>query len=392
MTRLLMHVDLDAFYAAVEQRDQPAWRGLPVVVGAEPGRRGVVATCSYEARRFGVRSAMPIAEAVCRLPPETVYVRPRMGDYAAVSRQVMNALEAISPVIEQVSIDEAYVDVSGLGCLLGPPAAIGARAKAAIREAVSLTASVGIGPNRLIAKLASDFQKPDGLTIVPPEGVQAFLDPMPLTVLRGVGVKTAPHLRALGLATVAELRRLPLAALRRHLGARAGTELYQQARGIADDQVYSATARKSISKETTFGEDVKDIAVLRDTLRWAAQEVGSLARHAGRKGSLVTLKIRLQPFETHTRSRTLAVPTASDREIFRAAWGLFEAKAWAGRPVRLIGVGLSGWREEVALQPDLFAGAPVEPARADERLDATLDAIRERFGPGCIQRGLPRRT
>jgi DNA polymerase-4 len=276
--------------------------------------------------------------------------------------------------------------------LLGPPAAIGARAKAAIREAVSLTASVGIGPNRLIAKLASDFQKPDGLTIVPPEGVQAFLDPMPLTMLRGVGVKTAPHLRALGLATVAELRRLPLAALRRHLGARAGTELYQQARGIADDQVYSATARKSISKETTFGEDVKDIAVLRDTLRWAAQEVGSLARHAGRKGSLVTLKIRLQPFETHTRSHTLAVPTASDREIFRAAWGLFEAKAWAGRPVRLIGVGLSGWREEVALQPDLFACAPVEPARADERLDATLDAIRERFGPGCIQRGLPRRT
>jgi len=222
--------------------------------------------------------------------------------------------------------------------------------------------------------------------------VQAFLDPMPLTVLRGVGVKTAPVLRALGLTTVADVRRLPLAALRRHLGARAGTELYQQARGIADDQVYPATARKSISRETTFGEDVTDAAVLRDTLRWAAQEVGFLARHEGRRGSVVTLKIRLHPFETHTRSRTVAVPTASDREIFRAAWGLFESKGWAGRPVRLIGVGLSGWEVAAGLQPDLFAAAPPEPARADERLDATLDAIRGKSGPAYIRRGLPRRT
>jgi DNA polymerase-4 len=386
-----MHVDLDAFYAAVEQRDRPDWRGLPVVVGAEPGKRGVVATCSYEARRFGVRSAMPMGEAVRRLPSNTVYVRPRMGHYAAVSRRVMAALESISPVIEQVSIDEAYLDVSGLKRLIGLPAVVGARAKAAIREAVSLTASVGIGPNRLIAKLASDFQKPDGLTVVPPEGVQAFLDPMPLTVLRGVGVKTAPQLRAMGLTTVADVRRLPLAELRRQLGARAGTEHYQQAQGIADDHVYPATERKSISKETTFGEDVRDAAVLRDTLRWAAQEVGFLARHAGRKGSVVTLKIRLQPFETHNRSRTLSVPTASDREIFRSAWGLFESTTWAGRPVRLIGVGLSGFEEPEGLQPDLFAAAPAQPARADERLDATLDAIRMKFGQGYIQRGPARR-
>jgi DNA polymerase-4 len=354
-----MHVDLDAFYAAVEQRDRPDWRGLPVVVGAEPGKRGVVATCSYEARRFGVRSAMPMGEAVRRLPSNTVYVRPRMGHYAAVSRRVMAALESISPVIEQVSIDEAYLDVSGLKRLIGLP--------------------------------ASDFQKPDGLTVVPPEGVQAFLDPMPLTVLRGVGVKTAPQLRAMGLTTVADVRRLPLAELRRQLGARAGTEHYQQAQGIADDHVYPATERKSISKETTFGEDVRDAAVLRDTLRWAAQEVGFLARHAGRKGSVVTLKIRLQPFETHNRSRTLSVPTASDREIFRSAWGLFESTTWAGRPVRLIGVGLSGFEEPEGLQPDLFAAAPAQPARADERLDATLDAIRMKFGQGYIQRGPARR-
>ena len=270
MTRLVMHVDLDAFYAAIEQRDHPEWRGLPVVVGAESGKRGVVATCSYEARKYGVHSAMPISEAVHRLPPETVYVRPHMDDYSRVSRQVMEALEGISPVVEKVSIDEAYLDVSGMESLVGPPEIIGRRAKDAIRDAVALTASVGIGPNRLIAKLASDYRKPDGLTVVMPEQVREFLDPMPLTVLRGVGVKTAPRLQRMGMKTVGDVRRLSLEALRRHLGARAGTQVHLQACGIADDRVYPASERKSISKETTFGEDIADPAVLRDTLRWAA--------------------------------------------------------------------------------------------------------------------------
>jgi DNA polymerase-4 len=391
MTRLVLHVDLDAFYAAIEQRDRPEWRGLPVVVGAEPGKRGVVATCSYEARRYGVHSAMPISEAVRRLPPETVYVRPRMDDYARVSRQVMAALEGISPVVEKVSIDEAYLDVSGLQLLVGPPEVIGRRAKAAIREAVALTASVGIGPNRLIAKLASDSHKPDGLTVVPPEGVTAFLDPMPLTVLRGVGVKTAPRLQRLGLKTVGDVRRLSLEALRRQLGVRAGAEVHLQARGIADDRVYPASERKSISKETTFAEDVTDPAVLRDTLRWAAQEVGFLARHEGRKGAVVTLKIRFRPFDTHTRTRTLPARTANDSEIFRAAWSLFGAAPWAGKPVRLIGVGLSGWQEEAGVQPDLFGSEASDPHTQDERLDETLDAIRRKFGKGYLQRGMNRR-
>ena len=387
-----MHVDLDAFYAAVEQRDLPPWRGLPLVVGAEPGRRGVVATCSYEARRYGVHSAMAISEAVRRLPPETVYVRPRMADYARVSRQIMGVLETISPVVEQVSIDEAYLDISGMEGLVGSPEVIGQRTQAAIREAVGLSASVGIGPNRLIAKLASDFRKPDGLTVVPAEGVADFLDPMPLTVLRGVGSKTAPRLQRLGLATVADVRRLPLVELRRHLGARAGAELHLQAQGIADDQVYPATERKSISKETTFAEDVTDAAVLRNTLLWAAQEVGYLIRQEGRKASVVTLKIRFRGFETHTRSRTLAVPTAGDTTIHRTAWALFEAEAWADKPVRLIGLGLSGWAADLGVQPDLFAAADTpEPHRREGRLSETLDAIRRKFGSGYIQRGLYRR-
>jgi DNA polymerase-4 len=334
---------------------------------------------------------MPISEAARRLPPETVYVRPRMDDYARVSRQVMAVLDGISPVVEQVSIDEAYLDVSGLELLVGPPEVVGQRAKAAIREAVGLTASVGIGPNRLIAKLASDSHKPDGLTVVPSEGVQVFLDPMPLTVLRGVGVKTAPRLQRLGLQTVGDVRRLSLEALRRQLGARAGTEVHLQARGIADDRVYPASERKSISKETTFAEDLTDPAVLRDTLRWAAQEVGFLARQEGRKGAVVTLKIRFRPFETHTRSRTLPARTASDSELFRTAWSLFEVESWAGRPVRLIGLGLSGWEEEGGVQADLFGSEAPDPHPRDERLDETLDSIRRRFGKGYLQRGLSRR-
>jgi len=386
-----MHVDLDAFYAAIEQRDHPQWRGLPVVVGAEPGKRGVVATCSYEARRYGAHSAMPISEAARRLPSDTVYVRPRMVDYARVSRQVMKALGAVSPVIEKVSIDEAYLDVSGLERLVGPPEVIGQRAKVAIREAVSLNASVGIGPNRLIAKLASDYGKPDGLTVVMPEQVREFLDPMPLTVLRGVGAKTAPRLQRMGLKMVGDVRNLTLEELRRHLGARAGTQVHLQARGIADDRVFPASARKSISKETTFAVDVVGPAVLRDTLRWAAQEVGFLARQEGLTGSVVTLKIRFHPFETYTRSRSLAVRTASDGVIFQAAWDLFQAEAWAGRPVRLIGLGLSGWDQQGCAQPDLFGAEASELNPQGQRLDDTIDAIRQKFGKGCLQRGLNRR-
>jgi DNA polymerase-4 len=391
MIRLITHVDLDAFYAAIEQRDHPDWRGLPVVVGAEPGKRGVVATCSYEARRYGVHSAMPISEAARRLPPETVYVCPCMDDYARVSRQVMEALETISPVVEKVSIDEAFVDVTGLERLVGPPEVIGQRAKSAIRAAVALTASVGIGPNRLIAKLASDYRKPDGLTVVMPGQVLEFLDPMPLTVLRGVGVKTAPRLQRIGLKTVGDVRRLSLEELRGHLGARAGTQVHLQARGIAGDQVSPASERKSISKETTFGTDIVDPAVLRDTLRWAAQEVGFLARYEGLTGAVVTLKIRFRPFETHTRSRTLPVRTASDGVIFRTAWDLFQAEDWTGKPVRLIGLGLSGWEEQGCVQPDLFGTEAPEPHPQDQRLDETLDAIRRKFGKGYLQRGLSRR-
>jgi DNA polymerase-4 len=389
--RLIMHVDLDAFFASIEQRDHPEYRGRPLVVGAEPGKRGVVATCSYEARRYGVRSAMPISEATRRLPPGTVYLRPSMARYGAVSRQIMAALESISPLVEQVSIDEAFLDISGMERLVGSPEVIGRRAKAVIHEAVELTASVGIGPNRLIAKLASDYQKPDGLTVVLPDQLEAFLGPQPLTVLRGLGTKSAPILQRLGLQSVADVRRLSLLELRRHLGDLAGTKIYEQSRGIASDRIQLDAERKSISKETTFNEDITDPEILRETLHWAAQEVGYVARQEGRKGSVVTLKIRFRGFETHTRSRTLPTPTSADREIFKQAWKLFQAERWSGRPVRLIGLGITGWDKgasPAAGQGDLFDEMAPEPDPKQDLLYETLDAVTEKFGRKSVRLGV----
>ncbi len=391
--RLILHADLDAFFASVEQRDRPEYRARPVVVGAEPGRRGVVAACSYEARRYGVHSAMPISEAARRLPPETVYVRPRMAVYTAVSREVLAALATISPVVEPVSIDEAYLDVSGLERLFGSPEAIGRRARDAVREAVGLSASVGIGPNRLVAKLASEHRKPDGLTVIAREGVQDFLDPMPLPVLHGVGAKTASALERMGLHTVGDVRRMPIEELRRRLGHVAGTRLYERCRGIASDTVNPEASRKSISKEITFEEDIRDLEVLRDTLRWAAREVGHTARREGLKGTVVTLKVRLEGFETHTRTRTLPVPTARDQVIFREGWALFQAGGWSERPVRLLGVGIAGWKTGAGAnhQGDLFGDAESGPKPKEERIYQALDAVTAKFGKGTVGFGVPRR-
>jgi DNA polymerase-4 len=379
--RWIMHLDMDAFYAAVEQRDNPALRGLPVVVGAQPGGRGVVATCSYEARRFGIHSAMPIHEAHRRCP-DAVYLRPRMAHYLEVARHIRAVMATCTPVVEPISIDEAFLDVSGLGHLVGPPETIGAQIKAAIRDAVGLTASVGIGPNRLVAKIASDFGKPDGLVVVPPEQVLDFLGGQPVGVLRGVGSRTLPILQRLGLRTVADLRRLSLTQLQAQVGPRIAASLYQQARGIASDRVGERAARRSLSKETTFGVDVADSGVLRDTLRGLAAEVATAARQEGIAGRTVTLKIRFCGFETHTRQRRLPRHSDDARTLFATAWSLYEA----GKPVRLIGLGIADLGAPEPVQPDLFDGAAERPADNDRerRLTVAVDRIHARFGVGAL--------
>jgi DNA polymerase-4 len=374
--RLIMHVDMDAFFAAIEQLDHPELRDKPVIVGARPGTRGVVATCSYEARRFGIRSAMPISEAYARCP-QGHYVRPRMKRYASVSRDVMNALESVSPVIEPVSIDEAFIDVSGLEDLWGRPGEIGRRAKDAIADATGLTASVGIGPNRLIAKIASDRDKPDGLTVVSPGDVLAFLAPLDVTCLRGVGRILGQRLARLGIRTVTDLRRWSVEKLIAHFGRSTGEMLHRQSRGIASDVVGLKEERKSISKETTFNEDVQNLEILRNTMQSQAAEVGRLARSQSLCGRCVSIKVRLEGFETHTRSRTLENPVDCDNEIFRVGWDLFSTSRFPGRRVRLIGIGLSLLERERQL--GLFA-----PEETMRKVMDVKDRIMTRFGKNAL--------
>lgn len=378
------HADIDAFYASVEQRDCPAYRNRPVVVGALPGNRGVVAAANYQAREFGIHSAMPIAEAYRRCP-DAVFVRPDMERYRRVSREIFAILGTITPVVEPVSVDEAYLDLSGLERLLGPAEAIGREIKRRIHEGTGLTASVGIGPNRLIAKLGSEHRKPDGLTVVPPEQVAAFLAPMPISKLRGLGRQTQKIFARLGIETVRQLRAIPLPYLEQHVGHQHATRFHNQAHGIGAADVTPGRQRKSISKETTFQDNVSEHAALRDVLRGLAAEVAATARHEGLSGSVVTLKIRFAGFETHTRQHRLGAPTHDERVMLREAWSLFRNSHLPDRPLRLIGIGLSAWEESGTQQTDLFSAA--RTTEKDERVLQTLDDAADRFGKGILQLG-----
>ena len=382
--RWIGHADLDAFYASVEERDCPEYRDRPVVVGALPGHRGVVAAANYRARAFGIHSAMPIAEAYRRCP-DAVYLRPDMAKYARVSRQIFEILGTLTPVVEPVSIDEAYLDLTGLERLVGPPEKIGREIKRRILEATGLRVSVGIGPNRLIAKLASEHRKPDGLMVVSPDQVLDFLAPMPVANLRGVGRKTQKVFARLGIETVAQLRAIPLRYLEEAIGKQAAASFHAQARGIASADVISGRHRKSISKETTFAEDILDRDVLHDVLRTLASEVASTARREDLAGSVVALKIRFAGFETYTRQHTLSAPTHDERTILREAWRLFHHGNLPNKPVRLIGVGISHWVQAQSTQSDLFS--PTQQHDRDERLLETIDRAAARFGKGVLQLG-----
>lgn len=381
--RLVMHLDMDAFFAAIEQRDHPEYRGLPVIVGAQPGTRGVVSTCSYEARTFGVRSAMPISEAY-RLCPRGIYVRPDMRRYLAVSGQVMEILATISPVVEPVSVDEAFLDITGLERLFGAPEQIGLLAKDRIVSQLHLTASVGIGANRLLAKLASDYRKPDGLTIVRPEEAQSFLDPMPVAKLSGVGKVLQKKCEQLRIHTIKDLRLLSLEELQRHFGDKTGLSLHQRSQGIGSAEVGLHDPRKSVSREVTFNKDVSNLRVLRDTLLELACDVGRLARGEGVAGRVVNLKVRLEGFETHTRQRRLEAATQSDRQIFRTGWQLFERSGFAGSRIRLIGIGLSALETASGGHSSLFDN---ERTEKEKRLFAAIDLIKTRHGSRSIHLG-----
>ena len=382
--RRIAHVDMDAFYAAVEIRDDPSLAGKPVVVGGAPDQRGVVAAASYEARRYGIRSAMPMAQAVRRCPG-LVRLPGDPARYAEVSRRIFEVLGTFSPTLETLSLDEAFLDASGTERHFGPSAELGRRIKEAIREAVALTASVGIAPCKFAAKLASDHGKPDGLVVIEPGGLIAFLAPLPIERLWGVGEKTAPRLHALGIRTMGDLAARDPAWVRASLGDH-GLHLQQLARGEDDREVVPDAAARSISSEMTFATDLADRARLKALLADQAQRVGARLRRAGVLARTVAIKLRDETFDTRTRQKTLGAPTDDGDVLYRAACALFDADPLA-RPLRLIGVGASGLVERAATAPSLFdATGPAAEGDGSAAFQKALDGVESRFGPGKLRR------
>lgn len=380
--RRILHVDMDAFYAAVEQRDHPELAGKPVIVGGAPGGRGVVSSASYEARRFGVRSAIPCAQAR-KLCPEAVFLPVRMERYREASAQVFDIFDEFTPVIEPVSIDEAFLDVTGSEPLFGPAAQIARHLKQRIREVTGLTASIGVAPNKHLAKLASDVEKPDGLVVVAPDSVQAFLAALPVERLCGAGPATVAKLRSLGLRTVGDVARYPVEVLKQKFGKH-GAELHALASGHDDRPVERECEAKSRSRETTFEEDVSDYEVLETVLLDLSDHVAWRLRRNGLIGRTVILKVRYPDFTTVTRARKLGASAMVDTTevIYETARDLLRCLLPGGKSVRLLGVGVSELSEAGAEQQlPLF-----DELAAKRKVAKAVDRIRERHGEKAITR------
>ncbi|HKT32067.1 MAG TPA: DNA polymerase IV [Gammaproteobacteria bacterium] len=379
-TRLIAHVDMDAFYASVEQHDRPELKGRPVIVGGT-SRRGVVCAASYEARPFGVRSAMPMYEAR-RCCPDAVYLPVRMPRYQQVSAQIFACFSEFTPQIEGLSLDEAFLDLSDTRGCADPPA-LGRDIKQAIRARTGLAASVGLGPNKLIAKIASEKSKPDGLLHVPIEDVQTLLDPLPVTALWGIGPRTGTHLETAGIRTVAELRRTPQPLLQALFGNQAHF-FRQLACGEDPRSVGGDAQERSVSQETTFERDLADFQSLAGELRPLTESLCAILRRQQLRPHTLVLKLRTTDFKRHTRQRRFAPPDNS----FNVLWPLAQEllREWLAqyprRALRLIGVGARDFA--AADQLGLFE----ESLQRAQRLDAAADAVRARFGASALARGL----
>lgn len=381
-SRTILHLDMDAFFAAVEQRDNPALQGRAVIVGGLTDR-AVVTTASYEARRYGVHSAMPMFQAR-RKCPHAIIVAPRKRRYKQVSRAVMGLLREFTPLVEPVSIDEACLDITGCERLFGPPPLLAARIKARIRETVALTCSIGIAPNRFLAKIASDMNKPDGLTRIPAEQVLAFTESLPVGKVPGVGPTTFETLRRLGIRTLGDLRRCSDSLLEQRLG-RFGRRLKALAFGVDTTPVVPFTPAKSVSSEETLAEDTDDQAILRAQLLLQAETVGVELRKLGLRAKTITVKLKYADFRQVTRSVTLPGPTQATETIFDTAVNLLRAQPLS-RKVRLIGVGASHLVPESApSQMTLFAEVADRNATW-EKIDQTVDAITRKFGRGAVRK------
>jgi DNA polymerase-4 len=385
MPRKIIHLDLDAFFCAVEELRDPSLVGRPFAVGGKPDERGVVASCSYAARRFGVRSAMPMSRAL-RLCPQLKIISSRHGEYGRISTQVMERLARLTPLVEQISIDEAFLDISDMP---EDPALTARQLQAQIRLELGLPCSIGVAGNKLVAKIATDFGKaasrsdapPNAITVVPPGEEAEFLAPLPADRLWGVGPKTAARLEELGVLTIGDLARFPEAELKRIFGKN-GADLSLHARGIDDRPVITTHEIKSISQETTFSKDVRSEDVLLRTLAALSESVARRLRQDGLACSTVKIKVRWQDFTTLTRQTTLSQPSDQDSQIIAAAVMLF-SKVWEkGKPVRLLGVG-AGSLCPAARQLSLWD----QDSERERRLHEAIDSIQAKYGNNLLHRG-----
>ena len=379
---MIIHVDMDAFYASVEERDDPSLIGQPVIVGGSAEGRGVVAAANYEARKFGVHSAMAASRAK-RLCPHAVFLKTRIDYYASVSRQIRAIFEQFTPLVEPLSLDEAFLDVAGSESLFGSAPEIGQQIKRHIRDQLQLFASVGVAPNKFLAKIASDLRKPDGFVVVDANRVQEFLDPLPIGRIWGVGKVTGQTFDRLGVSSIGQMRQLSLAALKATFGASA-EHYWQLAHGIDNREVVPDREAKSISHETTFEVDIQELETLQGWLVELVEQVARRLRRHNLKGRSAELKVRFADFATISRSLTMAEPTNITQQLIEAGIELLTTKLPPGHlPVRLLGFGVTGLEGAGKSQGLLFDESHREQHR---QLDRVADQITQKFGKRAIRR------
>jgi DNA polymerase IV len=379
---MILHIDMDAFYASIEIRDNPQLAKLPVVVGGSPNGRGVVSTANYVARKFGIHSAMPASQAK-RLCPSAIFIRPRMDHYADISHQIRAIFHSFTDLVEPLSLDEAFIDVTGSQKLFGDAVSIARQIKARIASEVGLSASAGVAPNKFLAKVASDLQKPDGLVVVDPNGIQAFLDPLPVSRVWGVGAQTQKKLDAFGVRTIAQLRLLSIDILKSAFGVNS-EHFWRLARGLDSRSVVPDRDAKSISHETTFSNDIYDNAALQAWLLDLTDQVARRMRRYKIVGRTVHLKLRYSNFETITRSRTIDEPTNATNALADVATSLFDqSNAEINRGIRLLGMGVSQLNVNRPEQLSLF---DQEANQRCKRIDQATDDIRDKFGSQALTR------
>ncbi len=376
-----MHIDLDAFFVSVEQVADPKLKGKPVVVGGRPKERGVVAAASYEARAFGLHSGMPLVTA-SRLCPQAIFIQGSFPKYRQASAKFMAILADFSPYLEPMGLDEAYLDATGFESIHGSIKKMALKIKQRVKKELGINASIGIASGKVVAKVASEMSKPDGLLEVG-EGEEAkFLAPLPIARLPGIGKKTEPKLKSLGIDTIGKLSTMPLKALKSHFGA-SGEVLQRFARGIDEREVEPPAAAKSTSRETTFSQDIKDPKVLESTLRYLGERVGADLRGKGKRARCVTLKLRYGDFSTITRRKTLSQSTDSDQTIFETGLRLLKrALSGESQAVRLIGIGVAEL-VEAGRQLDMMDSS----VQRQEQLNKAIDRIRKKYGFTAIQTG-----